>query len=200
MVSIGLPVINSSISLDNPHYSYNGSTLTVLKVSQANENFLYRCNVTNPCGSSFSGHTHLSVIELPNSINDLTISEGPDINNHVDLVWSSPPVLINHRPIDGYKVMVMEEETQYKLYSTLSSDASKTRLTNLKPGTNYTVMVMPYNLAGEAQSNVVNFNTNTSGMCIRYMQLNYRVHMRSSCIKFFWAPIGIYGREYTCIL
>lgn len=164
-LSLGLFNVNTSISHNDPHYVYSGSNLTVLNVT--NENLLYWCNVTNPCGSSYSAHIYLDVIELPNSINDLTVSqEGSSIDGdlYVELVWTSPPVSSDH-PIDGYMVFVRQNmDTEYILHSTLENNVRKTRLTGLKPGTNHTVMVKPYNLAGDVQSNVVTFMTETSGM------------------------------------
>ena len=158
--------LDTPITQQDTHYSFNGSYLIIHEVTVEHDDItVYRCTVTNPCDYSVSDYIIIHVILLPPSITQLAINDGPTIDS-ITLTWSEDTeVLLASNDIDGYTVRVMKGSHDYYedyQYIPFHSDA-ETRLTGLKPGTNYSVMVLTYNIAGESESNVITFMTNVSG-------------------------------------
>ena len=161
-------IINTSpITEEDQHYSFDGNNLIIHKASLADESSLYKCNVSNPCGHAvLSDFIVLDVVEKPETIKHLVIKDGPSLDSII-LTWSEDSFVLSASDIDGYRVKVKElgVDDDYQEYEELPffGNTDEASITDLKPGTNYSVVVMTYNIAGESESNVITFMTDVSG-------------------------------------
>lgn len=150
------------------HYDITSNTLQIHGITIA-DSHIYTCNVSNPCGSVISNPGYfLKVIEYPLPITEFKITQGP-FKTHITLSWD-PAVATSDMPVDGYIVKLKEGTNKFVIYQNLSYymtnedviKTSGTTLTGLKPGTNYTVKIFTFNIAGQKGSNEILFGTEVS--------------------------------------
>lgn len=162
---------------ENSHYLIDQNKLVIKNVTiKEDHDTWYKCEVSNPCEFTVSEFIRLKVVELPASIDDLRIEKGPSLDS-VSLKWTLP-IEGSFSPIDGYRVRVKESNGKYQHYADLDYyGITKTSLTGLTPGTNYSVIVSTHNLAGESASNELMFMTNVSGKLINAYVSNLSVRV-----------------------
>ena len=161
--------INYPLLPGDSHYSYQDNRLIVHNVTSQDDNAFYQCNVSNPCGSDMSNYIVLSVVQIPPSVEQFRIKNGP-YTVFVDLAWTLPPGL-STGTIDGYIIRLKEDNGHYQDYQDLPyaypgalTYVSETSLTALMPGSNYSVTIVSYNsISGESAPQEITFKTNTSG-------------------------------------
>ena len=198
------------------HYDITSNTLQIHGITIA-DSHIYRCNVSNPCGSVISTPGYfLKVIEYPLPITEFKITQGP-FKTYITLSWD-PAVATSDMPVDGYIVKLKEGTNKFVIYQNLSYymtnedviKTSGTTLTGLKPGTNYTVKIFTFNIAGQKGSNEILFGTEVSGMSfeflIIYLSICLSIHspitlIHSTCLLFSYPIIliSIHLSVHPCI-
>ena len=158
-----------AISSSSSKYVVGEDHLTILDALPADDG-LYQCNVTNLCGSKKEAYLIL-VVEYPYPPTglEISISELSSVFLSGLVTWTPSLYDVTTHPVDGYHLKLMEEGgAEYSSISVVpftmlgGTLVRETTVNKLKPGTSYALKMAAYNIAGESESDILNFTTPNS--------------------------------------